>query len=128
MVSTVLVQRNCAPQMKRIEAESRAMKRLPPHSGLSTVSGFRSASACSCVRRICPDTRHVGVRGGELAIDRRFAGIVAREAVTVRDSEKRHRRLYEALQRETVEREHAERFRLIVEAAPNAMDRRRFFD
>jgi PAS domain S-box-containing protein len=54
------------------------------------------------------------------AIDRRFAAIVAREAESLRDSEERHRR-YAALRRETAEREHADRFRLIVEAAPNAM-------
>ncbi len=55
------------------------------------------------------------------AIDRRVAAIVAREAAASRDSEERYRHLYTALQQETVEREHAERFRLVVESAPNAM-------
>ncbi len=54
-------------------------------------------------------------------LDRRIATIVAAEAERLRDSEERHRRLYAALRRETAEREHADRFRLIVEAAPNAM-------
>jgi PAS domain S-box-containing protein len=55
------------------------------------------------------------------AVDRRIATIVAREAESLRDSEERHRRLYAVLRRETAEREHADRFRLVVEAAPNAM-------
>ena len=41
-------------------------------------------------------------------VDRRLAAIASREAATLRESEERHRRLYEALQRETRQREHAE--------------------
>lgn len=54
-------------------------------------------------------------------VDRRIAAIFAREAARLRQSEELHRSLYAALRRETAQREHADRFRLIVEAAPNAM-------
>ena len=42
------------------------------------------------------------------SVDRRFAAVAAREAGALRASEERYRQLYEALQRETKQREHAE--------------------
>lgn len=42
------------------------------------------------------------------SVDRRFAAIATREATALRASEERYRQLYEALQRETKQREHAE--------------------